>query len=92
MVWTLIAGKSKRFFLSQKTSRLALGPTQPQTQWVMGFLPWGQSSQVTTHSCLVLRLRMNGAIPLLTPICLHGVDRDNFTFVSIEKVMWLYNP
>jgi len=26
------------------------------------------------------------------PICLHGVDRDNFTSVTIEKVMWLYNP
>jgi len=26
------------------------------------------------------------------PIYLHGVDRDNFTFVTIEKVMWLYNP
>jgi hypothetical protein len=25
---------------------------------------------------------MGGAIPLLTPTCLHGVDRENFTFTD----------
>lgn len=25
---------------------------------------------------------MNGGIPILPPVCLHEVDRDNFTFVG----------
>ena len=35
--------------------------------------------KLTTHLHLVLNLRMTGAIPLLS-VCLHGVDRDKFTF------------
>jgi hypothetical protein len=28
---------------------------------------------------------VSGVIPLLPPTCLHGVDRDNFTFVSADS-------
>ena len=34
--------------------------------------------KLTTHFCLVVRLKMSGAIPL-HPIRLHGVTRDYFT-------------
>jgi hypothetical protein len=34
---------------------------------------------------LPLRLRMSGAISLLPLICLHGVDRDNFTPFFFKK-------
>jgi hypothetical protein len=30
---------NKRFFLPSKTSRPTLGPSQPPTQWVLGFFP-----------------------------------------------------
>ena len=35
--------------------------------------------KVTLHFHLVPMLRMSGAIPLLPPICLYGVDRGSFT-------------
>ena len=36
--------------------------------------------KLTTRLHLVSRLRMSGGIPLLPPISLHGMDKDNFTF------------
>jgi len=72
MVWSLIAGRNKRFSFSQKKNiqpgsgdHLLLSSAEVKNEW----------SCTTAH-----------------PICLHGMDRDNFTFVTIEKVMWLYNP
>ena len=42
---------------------------------------------LTTRLHLVLRLRISGAIPLLPPICLHGLDRDNFTLtLQLDKI------
>lgn len=51
-----------------KTSRLALGPTHPPIQWVLGALSWESSSQgmnMTAHLCLLPRLRISVAIPQL---------------------------
>lgn len=50
---------------SSRMSRLALGPTQPPTQWVQGvlFRVWsGQGLKLTTHLRLMLRLWMSGAV------------------------------
>jgi hypothetical protein len=33
---------------------------------------------------LVPRLRMSGVISLLPPICLDGVDRENWTFLLVQ--------
>jgi len=41
------------------------GPTQSSIQWVPGLFPWGKSAggvKLTTHLCLMPRLRMRGAI------------------------------
>jgi hypothetical protein len=35
---------------------------------------------LTTHLHLVLKLRVSAALFLPSPVCLHGMDRDNFTF------------
>ena len=36
--------------------------------------------QVTTH----VYLGMSGAIHLFPPLCLHGVDGDNFVFITLS--------
>jgi hypothetical protein len=61
-----------------KTSRLALGPTQPSVQWVLGALSLGVKWAVhglTTDHHLMLRLRCVE----LSPICLCSIYKDNFT-------------
>ena len=56
--------------------------------------------KLTTYLHLVSRLSMSGAIPVLPLICLHGVDRENFTInclsqldqlVVIYRVMFHHN-
>jgi hypothetical protein len=50
-------------FLLASVSRLALGPTKPPVQWVLGFLSlglkYGQGVTMTTYPYLVPRSRMS---------------------------------
>jgi len=39
MDWSVNLGRGKRFFYSPKTSRPALGSTQPPIHWVPWFFP-----------------------------------------------------
>jgi hypothetical protein len=51
----------------------ALRPTQSPIQWVLEVLSLGLSiwvMKLTTHICLVPRLRIHGATPQVT-LCLH---------------------
>jgi hypothetical protein len=38
----------------------------------------------TTHLHLLLKLRLSGAIPLLPPLCLHGLYRKMWPFLLME--------
>ena len=72
-----------RLFSSQNI-RLVLEPTQPPIPLVSEEISpgwgWGDWLQHDIHhTCLALRLRMSGTIPLLPSPGLHFVDRDNFT-------------
>jgi hypothetical protein len=61
-------------FVYSTTSRLALQPTQPPTQWVLGALSPGISGRVvnlTTHLHPVLRSRIV-KLYLYFPIIIHG--------------------
>ena len=69
-------------FSSRKQSRPILEFTQPHIQCVHVFFPRGQSGRgvkLTTYIHLARRIRMSGDVRLLPPVCLCGMDRDNFT-------------
>jgi len=59
---------------------------------------WGGKSSrsvASTHFRLVTRLKMSGAIPLLPPVRLHGVNKDNFyiqytTNIIQRNIPWHY--
>jgi len=56
----------QEILLFSTMSRMALDPTQPTIQWILGYFPQGYSRwavQLTTHLHPVLRLRMSGAKP-----------------------------
>jgi hypothetical protein len=54
----------------QDTLRPAVGPIQPTIHWESGFWPWGKAEGRDFAYCSYTSTRS---------ICLHGVDRDNFS-------------
>jgi len=86
-----------RIFLFTKTYRLALGPTPPPVQCVLGFLDGinGRSVKLTTHVRLVPRLSIEGVILLLplhsffawtrTLLYIFSPTRDTIVTVSTPK-------
>ena len=87
----LTPSRAKYLFL--KMSKLALGPTQPLILWISGALYWQQSIhgvKLTTQVFLVPWLRMSAALPELSPICLHGMDRGNCTYTY--RSTWCHIP
>jgi len=80
MIWSSNPGRGKILF----SKTIQTGSSAHPASYSVGIqvLPSGLSGwdmMSTTHLHLVLRLRISGAIPLLPPIYLHGMDRDNFT-------------
>jgi hypothetical protein len=47
----------------------------------------GRGVTLTTHLHLALRLRMSGAIPLLPPVCLHGMEWDKFILFTLRYLV-----
>jgi hypothetical protein len=45
-------------------------------------------TKLTTHLHLVPRLRMSGAIPLLPPVSLHGMDRKTLPFSATISISY----
>jgi len=61
-----------------KTSRLALGPTQPSVKWVLAALSLGVKWQCTDWPLTTTsaEIKMSGPV---SPTCLHSMYKDNFT-------------
>ena len=61
--------EKQEIFLSYKSCRLVLGPTQFPIQWVPSIFPWSKvAAHDVNHSLLLVpRLRMSGAILPLPP-------------------------
>jgi hypothetical protein len=74
-----------RDLLFSKTSTPALAPTKPYIQWVPWFLPRGKV--IGTSSChsppSSVEVKNWWSYTSDPSICLHGVDRDEFTFLYI---------
>jgi hypothetical protein len=82
----------QRIFLLASASRSALGPTQPPVQWVPGErtsgVKRGRGVMLTTHPHLVPRLSMSRSCTSSPPppMCLHGMQRDSFTFFTKQRI------
>ena len=76
------SGWGKEVVPFSKMSRLALGPTQRHMQFIY-VQGCSQGMKFTTHLHQELRLRMQGAVPMLPP-CLHDMNMANFTLICIS--------
>ena len=85
--WGSNPNKDKRSFLSiQVQSRSAAQPSSCSLgTGVLTRAKCGQVVRWTSHRHPVRRLGMNGAVPLFPCICLQGLDRDNFTFLTLTE-------
>ena len=80
-----------KVFLLPETPRPALEPTQPPIQCVLGFFPGVKRARrevdhKPSYSAEVKNEWRYTSTPL---ICLHGVDRDNFTSYDYNGLLSL---
>jgi hypothetical protein len=78
-------------FLFSEASRLALGPTMSLIQWVLRFIPGGTvarlwSQPLTPSSTMV---KNESRYTSIAPVCLHSMDRENFTFFTMPLILKL---
>jgi hypothetical protein len=65
-------------------SRLCLRPTQPPVQWVLGSILWVKQPEfAVNHSPPSSAEVTNEWSASAPPVCLHIVDRENFTFAGL---------
>jgi len=65
----------------------AVGPTHTPIQWVPGFFLSGvkrPGRDVDHSSSWNADAKNEWSLTLVSPVCLHGMDRDNFTFFMIQ--------
>jgi hypothetical protein len=92
MVNSLNTGGEKRFvFLSSTTFRVALLPTQLPIEWVPGIFPASKAARVCSYVVdhsppSITKVKTEWSYTSVPPICLHRVDRDNFTFFAFIVV------
>jgi hypothetical protein len=79
-----VSWQGQKIFLSPETSRPALGPTQPPIQWVPKFYPGVKRPGCDVDHWLPSSAEVNNKWSYTSPypVCLHGMDRDTFTFYS----------
>jgi hypothetical protein len=83
--------QKQEIFLFSKNVQIA-SRAHPAPNLMGSGVPFLGAEQSGDHSLLSnAEVKNEWSYTTTHPMCLHGVDRDNFTFVTIEKVMWLYN-
>jgi len=84
----------QRFFSSSKRPNRLCGPTQPSGQWIPAFFAGdkavGCENEHSTQSSADIQNGWSYNSSLPPPICLHGVDRDNFTFFIVPSQTDVY--
>lgn len=88
-LWVRIPIRASNFSLSE-TSRLALGSTQPSIQRMPRFfsgLKW-PGHEASHSSPSIVEVNIEWSYTSTPPICVHGVDKANFTLSFPFAVYW----
>jgi hypothetical protein len=73
---TVQACESQETLFSSRTTRPALGPTQPPFQWIMG-VKWSEL-EVNQSPPSSAEVKNESSYTSTCTVCLHNMDRDNF--------------
>ena len=81
---------ARDFYLLQKTLRPALRPTQPPIPWVQGPFPRVKRPEREVNLSPPPRAEVNNecSYTFTSPICLHGMDKENLTFFTFYVVYY----
>jgi hypothetical protein len=88
VIWGLNPSRKKRFFSPPKRPDPRLEPTQPPLSKSRGTFPRvKQSGLILTTPPFSTEVKNEWNCTFIPPICLNGVERDNFSIIFVGKYM-----
>ena len=83
----------QEIYLYSEKSRQALGSTQPPVQWVPGVFSTGVKRPISAVKCSspsIAKVKNEWCCTTSPPVCLHGVDRNNCSFLCQIVLKYLF--